>query len=121
MIYNGRAMNEVSDTVRSLRFPTACEFYLRPPNSSSCGKSSEGFWGSVGIAPSFPCCAGVFSVQEACADLLKRGKGLRDRPEHSLSQTSHAPRHLQAHEQTPISGQGWGVSLQQVERWVATT
>lgn len=93
-------MNKVSDMARfnqcldavKVHFPTAREFHINHPHISSCkNKNREGYWGRVRMTPSFPPCACVFSVHEACAILLKRGKGLSDSPKHSWSHVARTP------------------------------
>lgn len=68
------AMNRVSDTARSnqysdakkMRSPTAGEFYMTHPHSSSCKTGNrEEHWGRVRTTPSSPRCVPVFSVHEA--------------------------------------------------------
>lgn len=68
------ATNRVSDTARSnqcldakkMRSPTAREFYMTHPHSSSCNTGNrEEHWGRVRTTPSSPHCVRVFSVHEA--------------------------------------------------------
>lgn len=74
-----------------MHFPTACEFYINHPQSSSRkNKNWERYRVRGTMTPSFPHCPCVFPLHQAHAILLQRGEGLGDSQTHRQSCAAHA-------------------------------